>query len=48
MAFNLFPKTLKKYKEKARAKKEERQEDGLGKIASQMKVPHTLYKGTHK
>jgi hypothetical protein len=24
------------------------QEDGLGKSASQTKVPHTLYKGTHK
>jgi hypothetical protein len=22
--------------------------DGLGKIALQMKVPHTLYKGTHE
>jgi hypothetical protein len=23
-------------------------EDGLGKSALQMKVPHTLYKGTHE
>jgi hypothetical protein len=34
LAFNLFLKTLNKYKEKGGAKKKERQEDGLGKSAS--------------
>jgi hypothetical protein len=34
VAFNLFLKTWKKYKEKGRAKKKEWQEDGLGKSAS--------------
>jgi hypothetical protein len=29
-------------------KNKEWQEYGLGKSASQTKVPHTLYKGTHK
>jgi hypothetical protein len=48
VTFNLFLKTWKKYKEKGRAKKKEQQEYGLGKSASQTKVPHTLYKGTHK
>jgi hypothetical protein len=42
MTFNLFLKTRKKYKKK------EWQEYGLGKSALQTKVPHTLYKGTHK
>ena len=42
MAFNLFLRTWKKYNKK------EWKEDGRGKSESQMKVPQTLYKGTHK
>jgi hypothetical protein len=39
ISFNLSPKF---------ERNKEWQNDGLGKIALQTKVPHTLYKGTHE